>query len=88
MAEWKYKPLTEEQKAAEDKLVNSPENLKNGRAMIDAYLAGNQEEFDRLMKKVIQPVSLLRGLGKGFVKSKGMPTITCEMINDTEWLND
>ena len=86
MAEWKYKPLTEEQKAAEDKLVNSPENLKNGRAMIDAYLAGNLEECDRLMKKAIVPASFLKALGKDFVKRRGLPTITCEMIDDTEWL--
>ena len=86
MTEWKYKPLTEEQKAAEDKLVNSPENLKNGRAMVQAYIAGDKEEYRRLMKKVIQPASLLRGLGKDFVKSREIPTITCEMIDDTEWL--
>ena len=86
MTDWKYKPLTEEQKAAEQELIRSPENQKNSDAMIDAYLAGDQEEFDRLLKKVIMPSRLLKGLGKDFVKSRGMPTITCEMVDDTEWL--
>ena len=35
MTELTFKTLTEEQKAAEDKLVDSPENSKNRRAMID-----------------------------------------------------
>ena len=86
MPELTFKTLTEEQKAAEDKLVNSPENLKNGRAMVQAHIAGNKEEYHRLMKKVIQPASLLKALGKDFVKSREIPTITCEMIDDTEWL--
>ena len=86
MTDSTYKPLTEEQKAAEDKLVNSSENLKNGRAMVQAYIAGDKEESERLMKKVIQPSGLLKALGKDFVKSREIPTITCEMANDTEWL--
>ena len=86
MTELTFKTLTEEQKAAEDKLVDSPENSKNRRAMIDAYLAGDKEECRRLMKKVVAPASLLKALGKDFVKLRGLPTITCEMIDDTEWL--
>ncbi len=86
MAELTFKTLTPEQKAAEDKLVNSPENRKNRRAMIDAYLAGDIEECDRLMKKAIVPASFLKALGKDFVKGHEIPTITCEMIDDTEWL--
>ena len=86
MAELTFKTLTAEQKAAEDKLVNSPENRKIRRAMIDAYLAGDKEECHRLMKKIIQPASFLKALGRDYVKNRGLPTITCEMIDDTEWL--
>ena len=86
MPELTFKTLTAEQKAAEDKLVDSPENSKNRRAMIQAHLAGDHEECDRLMKKVIQPANLLKALGKDFVKGHEIPTITCEMIDDTEWL--
>ena len=86
MPELTFKTLTEEQKAAEDKLVNSPENQKMEDALVKAYIAGDKEEFNRLMKKVIAPASFLKALGKDFVKSKGLPTITCEMIDDTEWL--
>ena len=86
MTDWTYKPLTEEQKAAEDKLVDSPENRKIRQASIKAYIAGDREECDRLAKKLIVPSGLLKALGKDFVKSKGLPTITCEMADDTEWL--
>ena len=86
MTDWTYKPLTEEQKAAEDKLVNSPENRKIRQASIKAYIAGDREECDRLAKKLIVRSGLLKALGKDFVKSKELPTITCEMADDTEWL--
>ena len=86
MAEYKYKLLTEEQKAAEDKLVDSPENRKVRQALIDAYIAGDEEEFYRLTKKLIIPSGLLKALGKNFVKRTGTSTITCEMANDTDWL--
>ena len=86
MTELTFKTLTEEQKAAEDKLINSPENRKIQDASIKAYIAGNKEECDRLAKKLIVPSGLLKALGKDFVKSKGLPTTTCEMIDDTEWL--
>ena len=57
MTNWKHKPLTEEQKAAERELIETPENQKLRKALVQAY-----------------------------VKSKGAPTITCEMIDDTDWL--
>ena len=57
MTNWKYKPLTEKQKAAGRELIETPENQKLRKALVQDY-----------------------------VKSKGTPTITCEMIDDTEWL--
>ena len=57
MTNWKHKPLTEEQKAAERELIETPENQKLRKALVQDY-----------------------------VKSKGAPTITCEIANDTEWL--
>ena len=57
MTKYKYKPLTEEQKAAGRELIETPENQKLRKALVQDY-----------------------------VKSKGAPTITCEMIDDTEWL--
>ena len=86
MTKYEYKPLTPEQKAAEDELYNSPENMKVRRAMVQAYANGNKEEAERLMKKVIAPSGLLKALGKDFVKRTGVSTITCEMANDTDWL--
>ena len=86
MPDLTFKTLTEEQKAAEDKIVDSPENRKIRQASITAYIAGDHEECDRLAKKLIVPANLLKALGKDFVNSKGLPTITCEMIDDTEWL--
>ena len=86
MTKYEYKPLTEEQKAAEDKIINTPENRKVRRAMIDAYIAGDEEEWSRLVKKLIVRSGLLKALGKNFVERTGAPTITCEMANDTDWL--
>ena len=86
MAELTFKTLTEEQKAAEDELVNSPENRKIRRAMIKAYIAGDEEEWNRLVKIMIAPSGLLKALGKDFVERAGAPKITCEMANDTDWL--
>ena len=86
MKKYEYKPLTEEQKAAEDKLYNSPENLKVRRALVQAYVDGDEEEFNRLVKIMIAPSGLLKALGKDFVERTGAPTITCEMANDTDWL--
>ena len=86
MTKYEYKPLTEEQKAAEDKIVNSPENRKIRQAMIDAYIARDEEECYRLTKKLIIRSGLLKALGKNFVERTGTSTITCEMANDTDWL--
>ena len=86
MTKYEYKPLTPEQKAAEDKLVDSPENRKIRRALIDAYIAGDKEEWSRLVKILIVPSGQLKALGKNFVERTGAPTITCEMANDTDWL--
>ena len=86
MTKYEYKPLTPEQKAAERELINTPENRKVGRAMVQAYANGNKEEAERLMKKYIAPSGLLKALGKDFVERTGVPTITCEMANDTDWL--
>ena len=86
MAKYEYKPLTEEQKAAEDELYNSPENMKVREALVQAYVDGDEEEFNRLVKIMIAPSGLLKALGKDFVERTGAPTITCEMANDTDWL--
>ena len=86
MAELTFKTLTPEQKAAEDKIVNSPENRKIRQAMIDAYIARDEEECYRLTKKLIIRSGLLKALGKNFVERTGTSTITCEMANDTDWL--
>ena len=86
MKEYTYTPLTEEQKAAENKLYNSPENKKVRKAIVQAYINGDKEEVDRLMKILIAPSGQLKALGKDFVERTGAPTITCEMANDTDWL--
>ena len=86
MTKYEYKPLTEEQKAAEDELYNSPENMKVREALVQAYVDGDEEEFNRLVKIMIAPSGLLKALGKDFVERTGAPTITCEMANDTDWL--
>ena len=86
MTKYEYKPLTPEQKAAEDKIVNSPENLKIQGELVQAYIDGDEEEFARLAKIMIAPSGLLKALGKEFVERRGVPTITCEMANDTDWL--
>ena len=56
MTKYEYKPLTPEQKAAENKLYNSPENKKVRRAIVQAYVNGDKEEVDRLMKILIAPI--------------------------------
>ena len=86
MTKYEYKPLTPEQKAAENKLYNSPENKKVRRAIVQAYVNGDKEEVDRLMKILIAPSGLLKALGKNFVERTGIPTVTCEAVNDTDWL--
>ena len=86
MTKYEYKPLTPEQKAAEDKIVNSPENLKIQGELVQAYVDGDEEEWNRLVKIMIAPSGLLKALGKDFVERTGAPTITCEMANDTDWL--
>ena len=78
--------MTFNSRPEEEKLVETPENHEVGSALIKAYIAGDKEEYDRLIKKLIVPSSLLKALGKDFVKSKGMSTITCEAVGDTEWL--
>ena len=86
MTKYEYKPLTPEQKAAEDELYNSPENMKVREALVQAYVDGDEEEWNRLVKIMITPSGHLKALGKDFVERTGAPTITCEMANDTDWL--
>ena len=86
MTKYEYKPLTPEQKAAERELIETPENKKVRRALVQAYIAGDEEEWNRLVKMYIAPSGHLKALGKDFVKRTGAPTITCEAVNDTDWL--
>ena len=70
----------------EDDLVMSPENVQVAFDMIDALCADDDDEVDRLAKKMIVPANLLKVFGKEFVLRKGLPTITCELADDTKWL--
>ena len=75
------KPLSEE-----DKYVLSPENVEVAREMARAYIADDEEKMDELAKKLILPLSRLKFHGKEHVLKYGLPTITAETANDTDWL--
>ncbi len=70
----------------ERKYVLSPENLQVARDMVDALDADDKEKIDELARKLILPLSRLKFCGKEFVLENGLPTITAEIANDTDWL--
>ena len=70
----------------ERKYVLSPENLQVARDMVDALDADDKEKIDELARKLILPLSRLKFCGKEFVLENGLPTITAEIVNDTDWL--
>ena len=70
----------------EKKYVLSRENVKVAHQMADALGARDQEKIDELAKKLILPLSQLKAYGKEFVPENGLPTITAEIANDTDWL--
>ena len=70
----------------EKQYVLSPENVDIARQMADAIIAGDEEKQVELDKKLILPLSRLKSLGKDYVLENGLPTITAEIVNDTDWL--
>ena len=70
----------------ERKYVLSPENMQVARDIVRAISAKDYEKMDELAKKMILPLSLLKGYGKERVLEYGLPTITAEIANDTDWL--
>ena len=70
----------------EKKYVLSPENVQVARDIVKAISAKDYEKMDELAKKMILPLSLLKGYGKERVLEYGLPTITAEIANDTDWL--
>ena len=70
----------------ERKYVLSPENLQVARDMLDALEIDDKEKIDELARKLILPLSRLKFCGKEFVLENGLPTITAEIVNDTDWL--
>ena len=70
----------------ERKYVLSPENVQVARDIVKAISAKDYEKMDELAKKMILPLSLLKGYGKERVLEYGLPTITAEIANDTDWL--
>ena len=70
----------------ERKYVLSPENVQVAHDIADAIAAKDYEKMDELAKKMILPLSLLKCYGKEFVLATGVPTITAEIANDTDWL--
>ena len=70
----------------EDKYVLSPENVQVAFDMVDAMSAKDYEKMDELAKKLILPLSRLKFHGKEHVLKYGLPTITAEIANDTDWL--
>ena len=70
----------------ERKYVLSPENVQVAHDIADAIAAKDYEKMHELGKKLIIPLSLLKCYGKEFVLATGVPTITAEIANDTDWL--
>ena len=70
----------------ERKYVLSPENVQVARDMLDALEIDDDEKIDELARKLILPLSRLKFYGKEFVLENGLPTITAEIVNDTDWL--
>ena len=70
----------------EEKYCLSAENLEIANQMADAVIAKDHEKMAELDKKMILPLARLKSLGKEEVLRRGLPTITAEIVNDTDWL--
>jgi ABC-type histidine transport system ATPase subunit len=70
----------------EDKYVLSKENIQVTRDLADAFAARDQDRIIELRTKLILPLRSLKGYGKEYVIRNGLPTITAEIANDTDWL--
>jgi hypothetical protein len=70
----------------EDKYVLSKENLQVARDLADALMADDDDLIYELRTKFILPLRSLKGYGKEYVIRHGLPTITAEIANDTDWL--
>ena len=70
----------------EDDYVLSPENVQCARDMVDALAAKDMERARELSKKLILPLWRLKSYGKEHILKNGIPTITAEIANDTDWL--
>ena len=70
----------------ERKYVLSPENVQVAHDIADAIAAKDYDKMHELAKKMILPLSLLKCYGKERVLEYGLPTITAEIVNDTDWL--
>jgi hypothetical protein len=70
----------------EKKYILSPENLQVCRDLVDALVARDQDRIDELRRKLILPLRSLKGYGREYVIRNGLPTITAEIADDTDWL--
>jgi hypothetical protein len=70
----------------EDKYVLSDENMKVTHDFIDALKNKDWDKIAELETKIIFPLKTLKSFGQEFVIRHGLPTITAEIANDTEWL--
>jgi hypothetical protein len=70
----------------EDKYTLSPENIQTRNELVDALVARDQDRIDELRRKFVLPLKALKGYGRDYVIRHGLPTITAEIANDTDWL--
>jgi hypothetical protein len=70
----------------EKKYTQSPENRQVCRDLVDALMADDIDQIYELRTKFILPLKALKGYGREYVIRNGLPTITAEIANDTEWL--
>ena len=70
----------------EEKYCLSPQNMEYAHQMVKALVANDEEKMAELDKKLVLPLSQLKALGKEDVLRRGLPTITAEIVNDTDWL--
>jgi hypothetical protein len=70
----------------EKKYTLSSENMKICRDLGDALVAGDRDRIDELRRKFVLPLRSLKGYGREYVIRHGLPTITAEIANDTDWL--
>ena len=70
----------------EEKYVLSPQNIEYVHQMVDAIVDDDEERMAELEKKIIIPLARLKTLGKEYIHKHGVPTITAELVNDTDWL--